>query len=280
MGSPECPLSHPSKSPWLPEVLKKRSVRRREKLRSDTLRKAVDGRVRRQLRGKTVLATPGESGASAPAPCRRHVPGSPSLSPTEAWRQGRSFGRFPRPLPHRDGRPGSPHPPPSRRLSALRLDVRSRFPSAGLARSPSAGLPGHSEATPRPPGAPRTRGDAPTHVALQLPLGGRLDEPARAHGVARAHRAALPPAGPASAAGGSRRGCRRGGPSASRPPARPPAPPPRPRDPRPEGTGATPGLGQESPAGQSRSPAALAPARGQPRLKGWCPGLGVTRAEI
>lgn len=38
---------------------------------------------------------------------------------------------------------------------------------------------------------PRTRGragGAPTHVALQFPLGGRLDEPAGTHSVARAHR--------------------------------------------------------------------------------------------
>lgn len=38
---------------------------------------------------------------------------------------------------------------------------------------------------------PRTRGragGAPTHVALQFPLWGRLDEPAGAHSVARAHR--------------------------------------------------------------------------------------------
>ena len=261
--SPERPLSHPSKSPWFPEVLEKSGVRRKEKLRSDNPRKAADGRVRWHLRGKTVLAAPRESGASAPAPCRRRVPGSPSLSPAAARRQGRSLGRSRRPLPHRDGRPGSPHPPPSRRLGALRLDVRSRFPSAGLARSPSAGLPGHSEATPRPPGAPRTRGDAPTHVALQLPLGGRLDEPARAHGVARAHRAALPPAGPAPAAGGSRRRCRRGGPSACSPPALP-APPPRPRDPRPEGPGATSASGRKAlRAGAGPPPPSPPPAVGR-----------------
>ena len=62
-------------------------------------------------------------------------------------------------------------------------------------------------------------------------------------------------------------------------PARPPSAAPAAPRPPPGGAGRHLGLGQESPAGWSRPPAALAPARGRPRLKVWCPGLGVTRAE-
>lgn len=93
-------------------------------------------------------------------------------------------------------------------------------------------------------GDPRTQGrarGAPTHVALQFPLGGRLDEPAGAHGVARAHRGRCRrrflQLGRPLAAGGSRaRDADGAGPAPARP-----APP--------RAAAATPASGRRGPPG-------------------------------
>lgn len=119
--------------------------------------------------------------------------------------------------------PGPPRRPPCHRPGCL----PGRLPPLGSAalRShparPAAGRSGHTGPTcdfaVRPSARPE---DAPTHVALQLPLGGRLDEPARAHGVARTHRGRRRRRFLQLGRRGRRksgRGCRRGGPSAARP---------------------------------------------------------------
>lgn len=105
------------------------------------------------------------------------------------------------------------------RTAASGLDgaISSRLSTPPAAKAPARGSP---------------RGAGGTHVALQLPLGGRLDEPACAHRVARAHGRAATAASSSWAGRGRRksgRGCRRGGPSAARPAppraaARPPPP--------------------------------------------------------
>lgn len=71
--------------------------------------------------------------------------------------------------------------------------VRSAFPTVPSAENcwvwgtQSPWAPGGHH-TSRDPRTRRGAGGAPTHVALQFPLGGRLDEPAGTHSVARAHR--------------------------------------------------------------------------------------------
>lgn len=137
--------------------------------------------------------------------------------------RGESAGsRLALPAPSRPRRgPVPASRPPSRPPSPL---------SAPRVPGPGRGAQGSTCQPTRP-------GGAPTHVALQLPLGGRLDEPARAHGVARAHRGRrrrrfLQLGRRCRRKSG--RGCRRGGPSV---PARPGAAQSPRRDPRPRGAG-------------------------------------------
>lgn len=156
----------------------------------------------------------------------------------------------------RDALLGGPAPRPGSALASSTCNLA--LPAAGLARRPSAGS-GEDPGVPRGregPGTPRGRGATPpTHVALQLPLGGRLDQPTRADGVSRAHGACLPSSSASARGGGSRWGCRRGGPSASRPIAGPAPPPPprRPRDPRPGGGGGRHHPAPGSPAQRARA---------------------------
>lgn len=127
-------------------------------------------------------------------------------------------------------------------------------------------------------GDPRTRGwaaGAPTHVALQFPLGGRLDEPAGAHSVACAHRGRrrrrrpfLQLGRPPSAGGSRARDSDGAGPAPARPPSAAPcgpatpasgrspsAPPPRPGDgrhrPRRESAGEAGGRAPGAPSSKS-----------------------------
>lgn len=159
--------------------------------------------------------------------------------------------------------PGPPRRPPCHRPGCL----PGRLPPLGSAalRShparPAAGRSGHTGPTcdfaVRPSARPE---DAPTHVALQLPLGGRLDEPARAHGVARTHRGRRRRRFLQLGRRGRRksgRGCRRGGPSAARP-----APPRAPV--------ATPAPGRRGPLGGGDG----ATARGPDGARSGRPGQG------
>lgn len=160
----------------------------------------------------------------------------------------RSLGARPARQARSRGPSPGPPPPPTRRPPRRRPGgLPGRLPPLGSAalRShparPAAGRSGHTGSTcdfaVRPSARPE---DAPTHVALQLPLGGRLDEPARAHGVARTHRGRRRRFLQLGRRGRrkSGRGCRRGGPSAARPaPPRAPAATPAPGPPRPPGAG-------------------------------------------
>lgn len=218
-----CLLFHTSKSPRFLLVLEKRGVSIKSKLRSDTMRnewslwKAPDRRVRWQRHERALLTVQGEC-RSLPARLAQASPVRLSLSlipcpvlPAGQWDSGplpaRDRGTLSKCLPGRSCTETgawrfSPNPPSSSRVSGPRpaagrrwLDVRFRFPSIGLACSPERWErrrlrrpePGGSR-RPGTQGCEARTGGAPTHVALQLPLGGRLDEPARAHGVARAHR--------------------------------------------------------------------------------------------
>lgn len=196
---------------------------------------------------------------------RRCSPNPPSPSRVSGGRSSR---------PHERESPG-PWPPLGRWL-----DVRFRFRWIGLACSPESWERlrlGRREArgsrrSPRGRGPQDARVGAPTHVALQFPLGGRLDEPAGAHSVACAHRGRrrrrrpfLQLGRPPSAGGSRARDSDGAGPAPARPappraaprppppaaPPRPPLPPPRGRAPPPAAQGSGGEAGGRAPGAPS-----------------------------
>lgn len=190
------------------------------------------------------------SGRSCTEPgARRCSPNPPSSSRVSGGRSSRPRERVPGPLPAAGTL--------ARRAISLSVDRPRLQPrELGAAAFGAQRSPGLPAATPRAgtPGREGGRLAPPTHVALQFPLGGRLDEPAGAHSVACAHRGRrrrrrpfLQLGRPPSAGGSRARDSDGAGPAPARPPSAAPCGPATPASGRspsapplpPPGTGAT-----------------------------------------
>lgn len=193
------------------------------------------------------------SGRSCTEPgARRCSPNPPSSSRVSGGRSSRPRERVPGPLPAAGTL--------ARRAISLSVDRPRLQPrELGAAAFGAQRSPGLPAATPRAgtPGREGGRLAPPTHVALQFPLGGRLDEPAGAHSVACAHRGRrrrrrpfLQLGRPPSAGGSRARDSDGAGPAPARPPSAAPCGPATPA------SGRSPSAPPLPPRGRAPPPAA------------------------